>query len=154
MPVQYPAGIVDSHLHCRCSALLALRLLRENALTTEPIPTSGAFRKNAGLFDVSHMLGVVIRGADRVAFMEKLCCADLKALPDGMGSLTMITNEQGGVIDDCIVTNAGDHLYMVINAGHEEKDLPHIKKYMTEFVAAGGDVAMETLPDNGILALQ
>lgn len=52
----------------------------------------------------------MIRGADRVAFMEKLCCADLKALPDGMGSLTMITNEQGGVIDDCIVTNAGDHL--------------------------------------------
>lgn len=56
------------------------------------------------------MLGVVIRGADRVAFMEKLCCADLKALPDGMGSLTMITNEQGGIIDDCIVTKAGDHL--------------------------------------------
>jgi len=125
--VQYPAGIVDSHLHCRA---------------------------NAGLFDVSHMLGVVLRGADRVAFMEKLCCADLKALPDGMGSLTMITNEDGGVIDDCIVTNAGDHLYMVINAGHEEKDLPHIKKYMDEYVAAGGDVSMETLPDNGILALQ
>jgi len=43
---------------------------------------------------------------------------------------------------------------MVINAGHEEKDLPHIKKYMDEYVAAGGDVSMETLPDNGILALQ
>ena len=43
---------------------------------------------------------------------------------------------------------------MVINAGHEEKDLPHLQKYMKEFVAAGGDVSMETLPDNGILALQ
>ena len=127
MPVQYPAGIVKSHEHTRAAA---------------------------GLFDVSHMLGCVVRGADRVAFMEKLCTADLAALPDGMGSLTLITNEQGGVIDDCIVTNAGDHLYMVINAGHEEIDLPHIKKYMDEFVAAGGDVSFETLPNNGILALQ
>jgi len=127
MPVQYPDGIVKSHEHTRTAA---------------------------GLFDVSHMLGCVLRGADRVAFMEKLCTADLKALPDGMGSLTVITNEEGGIIDDCIVTNAGDHLYMVINAGHEEIDLPHIKKYMDEFVASGGDVSFETLPDNGILALQ
>uniref|UniRef100_A0A6T9MJR7 Aminomethyltransferase n=1 Tax=Haptolina ericina TaxID=156174 RepID=A0A6T9MJR7_9EUKA len=127
MPVQYPAGIIESHMHTR---------------------------KSAGLFDVSHMLGVVIKGKDRVEFMEKLCCADIKALPDGMGSLSMLTNEEGGVIDDMIVTNAGDHLYMVINAGHEEKDLPHINKYMAEFVKAGGDVSMETLADNGILALQ
>ena len=127
MPVQYPAGIMKSHIHTR---------------------------EAAGLFDVSHMLGCVVRGADRVAFMEKLCTADLAALPDGMGSLTLITNEAGGVIDDCIVTNAGDHLYMVINAGHEEIDLPHIKKYMDEFVAGGGDVSFETLPNNGILALQ
>jgi len=127
MPVQYPAGIIESHLHTR---------------------------KSAGLFDVSHMLGVVLRGKDRVEFMEKLCTADLKALPEGMGSLTLITNDEGGVIDDCIVTNAGDHLYMVINAGHEEKDLPHINKHMAEFVKAGGDVSMETLADNGILALQ
>merc|ERR1719238_2056163 len=127
MPVQYPAGIMKSHIHTR---------------------------EAAGLFDVSHMLGCVVRGADRVAFMEKLCTADLKALPDGMGSLTVITNDDGGVIDDCIITNAGDHLYMVINAGHETIDLPHIKKHMDEFVKAGGDVSFETLADNGILALQ
>jgi aminomethyltransferase len=71
-----------------------------------------------------------------------------------MGSLTLITNDAGGVIDDCIVTNAGDHLYMVINAGHEEIDLPHIKKHMDDFVRAGGDVSFETLANNGILALQ
>ena len=127
MPVQYPAGIVKSHEHTRVAA---------------------------GLFDVSHMLGCVVRGADRVAFMESLCTADLAALPDGMGSLTVITNEAGGVIDDCIVTNAGDHLYMVINAGHEEIDLPHIKKHMDAFVKSGKDVSFETLADNGILALQ
>jgi len=127
MPVQYPDGIVKSHEHTR---------------------------KAAGLFDVSHMLGVVIRGADRVAFMEKICPADVQGLADGFGSLTVIPNEEGGVIDDCIVTNAGDHLYMVINAGHEEIDLPHIKKHMDAFVAAGGDVSLETLAENGILALQ
>jgi len=127
MPVQYPDGIVKSHEHTR---------------------------QAAGLFDVSHMLGCVVRGADRVAFMEKLCTADLAGLPEGMGSLTVITNETGGVIDDCIVTNAGDHLYMVINAGHEEVDLPHIKKHMDAFIATGGDVSFETLPTNGILALQ
>ena len=127
MPVQYPEGIVKSHEHTRAAA---------------------------GLFDVSHMLGVKVKGADRVAFMEKLCPADVKSLKDGFGSLTVIPNEEGGIIDDCIVTNAGDHLYMVINAGHEEIDLPHIKKYMDEFVAAGGDVSFETLSENGILALQ
>ena len=81
-------------------------------------------RDNAGLFDVSHMLGVVIRGADRVAFMEKMCIADLKVLPDGMGSLTMITNEEGGIIDDCIVTNAGDHLCEQSISGHTPHPAP------------------------------
>jgi len=65
-----------------------------------------------------------------------------------------LPNEDGGIIDDCIVTNAGDHLYMVINAGHEELDLPHIRKYMAEYVKAGGDVSLDVLADNGILALQ
>ena len=127
MPIQYPEGIMKSHLHTR---------------------------QSAGVFDVSHMLGVVVRGADRVAFMESLCTADIKALPEGMGGLSVITNADGGIIDDCIITNAGDHLYMVINAGHEDKDLPHMQKHLEKFVSDGGDAAIETLPDNGILALQ
>jgi len=127
MPVQYPEGIVKSHEHTR---------------------------KAAGLFDVSHMLGVVVRGADRVAFMEKITPCDVSSLAEGFGSLTVIPNEEGGIIDDCIVTNAGDHLYMVINAGHETIDLPHIKKHMDAFVASGGDVSFETLSENGIVALQ
>ena len=120
MPVQYPDGIMKEHLGCRNSA---------------------------GLFDVSHMLGVKVTGKDRVAFMEKLCVADLAGLPDGMGSLSVITNEDGGVIDDCIVTNAGDHLYMVINAGHEDKDLPHMQKHLEKFVSDGGDAATEETPE-------
>ena len=127
MPVQYPDGIMKEHLGCRNSA---------------------------GFLDVSHMLGVKVTRQGPRRLHGEAVLADIKALPDGMGSPTMITNEDGGVIDDRIITNAGDHLYMVINAGHEDKDLPHMQKYMDEFVAAGGDVSMETLPDNGILALQ
>ena len=127
MPVQYPDGIVKSHEHTRTSA---------------------------GLFDVSHMLGVIVRGKDRVKFMESITPCHVSALAEGFGSLTVIPNEMGGIIDDCIVTNAGNHLYMVINAGHETIDLPHIKKYMDKFVATGGDVSLETLSENGILALQ
>jgi aminomethyltransferase len=111
-------------------------------------------RESVGIFDVSHMLGVVIRGADRVEFMEKMCTADLQGLPAGMGSLSLLPNSEGGVIDDCIVTNAGDHLYMVINAGHEDKDLPHLARHLDDFVRGGKDASMETLPNNGLVAVQ
>lgn len=75
-------------------------------------------------------------------------------LPAGMGSLSVITNDDGGIIDDCIVTNAGDHLYMVINAGHEDKDLPHMASHLDAFVRSGKDASMETLAKNGLVAVQ
>jgi len=123
MPIKYPLGIMKEHLHCRAEA---------------------------GLFDVSHMVPCRVTGKDRAKFMEKICVADVQNMPEGMGSLSLITNDNGGVIDDCIVTNAGDHIYMVINAGHEDKDIPHILKHMEAF---GGDVAFEKV-DCGLLALQ
>jgi len=51
-------------------------------------------------------------------------------------------------------TPIGDHLYMVINAGHEDKDIPHMKEHLADFVGKGGDASLEMLPQNGILALQ
>mmetsp|Transcript_15977 Transcript_15977/g.41316 ORF Transcript_15977/g.41316 Transcript_15977/m.41316 type:complete len:377 (+) Transcript_15977:48-1178(+) len=127
MPVQYKEGIMQSHLHTR---------------------------EKAGLFDVSHMLGVRFTGKDRVEFMEKMVPSDLANLPPSMGALSIITNENGGIIDDCIVTNRGDDLYTVINAGHEDKDLPHFEKHLKAFTASGKDVKMEPLTGNGLLALQ
>ena len=53
--------------------------------------------------------------------MERVCTADVQNMPKMMGSLSLVTNSDGGVIDDCIVTNAGDYIYMVINAGHEDE---------------------------------
>ena len=75
-------------------------------------------------------------------------------LPAGMGTLSLLPNKDGGIIDDCIVTNAGDHLYMVINAGHEDKDLPHLAAHLADFVQSGKDASMETLPNNGLVAVQ
>lgn len=127
MPVQYKESIINSHLHTR---------------------------EKAGLFDVSHMLGVRFTGKDRVEFMENMCPVDAKNLPASMGSLSVLTNPAGGIIDDCIVTNRGDDLYTVINAGHEDKDIPHFERHIAAFRSSGKDVAMEALTGNALLALQ
>jgi aminomethyltransferase len=124
MPLYYEDGIMKEHLHCRAEA---------------------------GLFDVSHMLGVKITGADRVAFAEKITPAGVQELEEGQGALTSLPNENGGLIDDCIITNAGDHLFLVINAGHEEKDLPHMRSVLE---SSGLDADFAPQEGKGILALQ
>jgi aminomethyltransferase len=124
MPLYYEDGIMKEHIHCRAEA---------------------------GLFDVSHMLGVKITGADRVAFAERFLPAGVAELAEGQGCLTNIPNAKGGLVDDCIITNAGDHLFLVINAGHEEKDLPHMKRVLDDF---SGDADFQPLEGPGILALQ
>jgi aminomethyltransferase len=124
MPLYYEDGILKEHLHCRAAA---------------------------GLFDVSHMLGVKITGPDRVAFAEKVMPAGIQELPEGQGCLTSLPNENGGLIDDCIVTNAGDHLFLVINAGHEDKDVPHMRSVLD---ASGLNADFALQEGKGILALQ
>ena len=106
-------------------------------------------RNSCGLFDVSHMVGVRIEGKDRVEFAERVLPADVQALPEMKGCLTSIPNERGGLVDDCIITKADDFLYLVINAGHEDKDLPHLEKH-----AQGLDVKIVPVHGQGILALQ
>ena len=66
--------------------------------------------------------------------------------------LTFTTS--GGLIDDCIVTNAGEYIYLVINAGHEDKDLPHMEAILADFKASGGDASIEVIAGGGLLALQ
>ena len=108
-------------------------------------------RENAGLFDVSHMLGIKITGPDRVAYAERFLPAGIEELAEGEGCLTNIPNANGGLIDDCIITNAGDHLFLVINAGHEDKDIPHMQAVLDDF---DGAAAIEPQAGKGILALQ
>ncbi|XP_064374667.1 aminomethyltransferase, mitochondrial isoform X2 [Dromaius novaehollandiae] len=127
MPVQYGPGHLESHLHTR---------------------------HRCSLFDVSHMLQSRVYGRDRVKFMESLVVGDIAELKPDQGTLTLLTNEKGGIVDDLIVTNTSeDHLYVVSNAGCADKDLAIMKDRVKELQAAGSDVHLEVL-DNALLALQ
>ncbi|XP_069142607.1 aminomethyltransferase, mitochondrial-like [Argopecten irradians] len=128
MPVMYAQqGVTTSHLHVR---------------------------SEVGLFDVSHMLQTKFTGKDSVAFIESLVVGDVEALKENQGTLSLLTNTKGGIIDDLIVskTNQG-YIYVVSNAGCAEKDLAHIRSNLAVSQKKGMDVEMEVI-DNGLLALQ
>jgi len=129
LPIQYgKEGIAASHLHTR---------------------------KYCGIFDVSHMLQTRIHGKDRIGFIESLTVADVLGLSENTGSLTVFTNEQGGIIDDLIVSKTNlDHLYVVSNAGCRHKDMPLMKQAETEWKSKGGDVTVEFVDDHGLIAVQ
>ncbi|KAE8736231.1 hypothetical protein F3Y22_tig00000132pilonHSYRG00206 [Hibiscus syriacus] len=88
-------------------------------------------RQNGGLFNISHMYGLSLKGKDCVPFLEKLIIVDVAGLAPGMGTLTVFTNEKGGAIDDYVITKVkDDHIYLVANAGCRYKDLAHIEEHM------------------------
>ena len=96
MPVQYPAGTVEEHVRTRT---------------------------RAGLFDVSHMGEVDVRGPDAVAFINRLVSNDASKLVDGQAQYSALTTPEGTVIDDLLVYRfAEDHLLLVVNAGTTDKD--------------------------------
>jgi aminomethyltransferase len=125
MPVQYAAGVFKEHHACRTEA---------------------------AIFDVSHMGQLRFYGADREAFMEFVSPADIQALPNtGKGRLSVMLNNQGGIIDDIIVTRFEKHLGLVINAGRTTEDLAHLRQAVTDF---GGDVQMVHDTTLSLIALQ
>ncbi|RVE70301.1 hypothetical protein OJAV_G00063120 [Oryzias javanicus] len=127
MPVQYKDSHIVSHMHTR---------------------------EHCSIFDVSHMLQTKVHGKDRVKFMESLVVADVAELKNNQGTLSLFTNEKGGIIDDLIVTKTDQgYLYVVSNAGCAEKDSVHMKVRLAEFKAAGFDVDLEFL-DEALIAVQ
>ncbi|MBF0391106.1 MAG: glycine cleavage system aminomethyltransferase GcvT [Alphaproteobacteria bacterium] len=121
MPVQYPAGIIAEHRHTR---------------------------EHAGLFDVSHMGQVALRGPQAARALETMVPGDVAGLEAGRQRYTLFTNPSGGILDDLMVTNAGDHLFVVVNAGCKQADIEHL------IVSIGGRVGIEVLADRALLALQ
>jgi aminomethyltransferase len=112
-------------------------------------------RTKCSVFDVSHMCGLTLKGKDAVAFLEGLCTGDVAGLADGTGSLSVLTNEKGGIIDDTVITKVTPtEIYMVVNAGCREKDLAHINKHLAAAKAAGKDVSMAVHDDRALLAVQ
>ena len=96
MPVQYPAGTVEEHLRTR---------------------------RHAGLFDVSHMGEIEVRGAEAIPFVNRLCSNDVTKLVDGQAHYSALMTPEGTVVDDLLVYRfAEDHLLLVVNAGTTEKD--------------------------------
>jgi aminomethyltransferase len=100
LPVQYPAGIMAEHRHCR---------------------------EAATLFDVSHMGQVLIHGEGAAESFEALVPGNVTGLGRDRLRYTLLTNEHGGVLDDLIVGRIADGLYLVVNAGCREADLAHLR---------------------------
>lgn len=121
MPVQYPAGIIKEHLHTRAAA---------------------------GLFDVSHMGQVVIDGAGSAALLESLVPVDVAGLGIHRQVYALFTTEQGGVLDDLIITRwEQERFFLVVNAGCKQQDIAHLRRHLA------GQTLTE-LQDQALLALQ
>ena len=124
MPVQYPAGIMAEHTHTR---------------------------DKAGLFDVSHMGQVVIGGGDwetiATAF-ETLVPMDVLGLKEGRQRYGLFTGESGGILDDLMFANRGDHLFAVVNAACKADDIAHMK------TALEPDLSVTPVTDRALMALQ
>ncbi len=125
MPVQYPAGVLKEHLHTR---------------------------EKAGLFDVSHMGQVILRAKsgsveDAALALEKLVPVDILGLKAGRQRYGFFTDNNGGILDDLMITNRGDHLLVVVNAACKDADVAHMKANL-------GDTCKVELLDRALLALQ
>jgi aminomethyltransferase len=126
MPVQYAPGVLREHLHTR---------------------------ENAGLFDVSHMGQIVLRAksgkpGDAALALERLVPQDILGIPAGRQRYAQFTNERGGILDDLMVTNFGDHLFLVVNAACKAEDEAHLRAHLSDVCV------VESLPDRALIALQ
>ena len=126
MPVQYPMGVMKEHLHCRTGA---------------------------GLFDVSHMGQVILRPksgdlADAATALERLVPVSILALAEGRQRYAIFTNETGGILDDLMVANRADHLFLVVNAACKDADIAHMRAHLSD------DCEIEVITDRSLVALQ
>lgn len=126
MPVQYPMGVLKEHLHTRAAA---------------------------GLFDVSHMGQVILRpksGRPEEAALafERLVPVDAFGLAEGRQRYGLFTDAAGGILDDLMFANRGDHLFVVVNAACKEADIAHMRAHLSDACA------VEPVTDRALLALQ
>ncbi|MEQ3511748.1 glycine cleavage system aminomethyltransferase GcvT [Pseudoalteromonas sp. BZB3] len=115
------------------------------------IEEHNAVRTDAGMFDVSHMTIVDVKGADAKALLRKLVANDVAKLEvPGKALYTGMLNEDGGVIDDLIIYFFSDTEYrLVVNSATREKDLAHIAKVAADFA-----VEVTERPEFAMIAVQ
>lgn len=104
-------------------------------------------RTSASVFDVSHMAVVEIHGDNPGVSLERLTPAGMSTLAEGRQRYALLTNDGGGIIDDCMVANWGTHLTMVVNASRAAVDIPHL-------IAGLPDCDVRFKLDRSLLALQ
>ena len=104
-------------------------------------------RSSAGLFDVSHMGQVRVRGDDPAGAFERLVPGDIAGLASGRMRYTQFTNDRGGILDDLMVTRFDDHLFVVVNAAVKDADIALMRDGLD-----GCDV--EVLDGRALIALQ
>ncbi len=126
MPVQFATGVLREHLHTRDSA---------------------------GLFDVSHMGQILLRPksgklADAALALERLVPQDMLAVAPGRQRYAQFTDETGGILDDLMVANFGDHLFLVVNAACKAADEAHLRAHLSDVCD------IEPLPGRALIALQ
>ena len=125
MPVQYPAGVLKEHLHTRAGA---------------------------GLFNVSHMGQVILRPkgtyAETALALESLIPVDVLGLAVGRQRYGMFTDAAGGILDDLMFANRGDHIFVVVNAACKVADLSHMSAQLS------GACDVVPVSGRGLLALQ
>ena len=125
MPVHYAAGVLKEHLHTR---------------------------SQAGLFDVSHMGQIELRPksgrlADAMTALERLVPMDVLGLAEGRQRYGLFTEAAGGILDDLMVSNLRDRLFVIVNAARTEADLAYLERHLSETCAVAA-------LDRALIALQ
>ena len=121
MPVQY-SGIVDEHI---------------------------ATRTAAGLFDISHMGQINVRGADALAFLESISTQDVASIPAGSSNYSLLCYPDGGIVDDIFIYHLPDRYLVVVNASNVDKDyawmLEHVGTYQVDIANVSDQTSMFAL---------
>lgn len=105
-------------------------------------------RAHAGLFDVSHMGQLAVSGEGAAEALEALLPADICALKPGRVRYSLLLAEDGGILDDLLVTNAGDHFHLVVNGATKWDDIAHLREHLPDAIT------LNHLEDDALLALQ
>lgn len=121
MPVQYPTGVMAEHLWTR---------------------------ESAGLFDVSHMGQLLLEGEGAADWLETIAPGDFKALQPHRMRYSLLLADDGGVLDDLMVTNTGWSFYLVVNGATKHGDIAHMQARMPQ------GLVLTHMEDHALLALQ
>ena len=124
MPVQYGLGILGEHQHTR---------------------------KKAGLFDVSHMGQVILSGQsyeETALALEKVLPMDVLGLEIGRQRYGFLTNDDGGILDDLMFSNRGDHIFVVLNAACKDSDIKYLRSLLEP------NISIKEIENRALIALQ